>query len=530
MLNDPGEIMRHIANVKSEIQQPLQADPEQSVRDGWEMAEREGELALESIELKHNAEVREAEVEARHIEAAGHVTLHRRDSAQATLQKRGFDVAQYLHEMARGHVDLIQAIGLFAVSAALALCVLLAFGPGMLSILLALVIAGSTLSVEEFFQAHEERGPMREGIFLVISVLALAAQYWFGVARGKLMAAMVDAGPVSHMLSQAGPIIQSALGILAIVIEILCGWKLYRARAALLFPTARAFREREQLNARLLQLGRALEATKTAPEIRRHYRVIGMRQQLAWAAGAEQRAHATHLKRALKGAVIALVILVVLFLLATHLSAAPPPGQSKLVLMDLSKSVSAESFQANVDGVAELIARFKTGDHLVVFPITDRFGAPILLNETMPNEPGYMRLQERSAREAISAKWMNVSKTLKPTFGRTDVLGALIAISYLGNVSVADSSIYVFSDLQQSTREADLEHLEYIPVTRTIAQLKRTKTIPRLDRAAIYCLGVDPVGKSAKYYATLREFWFAFFRESGAELKVFSIDHHVPEL
>ena len=268
---------------------------------------------------------------------------------------------------------------------------------------------------------------------MVTSVLALVAQYGLGVARGKLMVAVADAGPVSHLLSQAGPIVQGALGVLALVIEVLSGWKLFRARAALLSPTARAFRERERLNAQLSQLGRALEAVRAGPEIRRHYRVIGARQQLAWAVGAEQRHHAAHLKRAVKGALIALVILALLFLIG-RLSAAPtPPGRDEIVLLDLSRSVTAESFRANVNGVTDLVAKLHGGDRLRVLPITDRFGSAIFLGETMPNEPGYMGLQQQSARETIAAKWREVARSIKPTYNRTDVLDALAAITYLGN-------------------------------------------------------------------------------------------------
>src|ERR1700676_23805 len=122
--------MRHIANVKSEIRQPLQVSSEEGFQEGWKMAEIEGEAALQSIELRRSAETRAANVEARHIEATGQVMLQRRDAVQTKLQENGFDVAQHLHEMARGRVDLIQAIGLLAVSAALALYILLAFGPG----------------------------------------------------------------------------------------------------------------------------------------------------------------------------------------------------------------------------------------------------------------------------------------------------------------------------------------------------------------------------------------------------------------
>ena len=56
--------MRHIANVKSEIRQSLQASSEEAFREGWEMAEIEGEAALESIELRRSAETRAANVEA----------------------------------------------------------------------------------------------------------------------------------------------------------------------------------------------------------------------------------------------------------------------------------------------------------------------------------------------------------------------------------------------------------------------------------------------------------------------------------
>jgi hypothetical protein len=519
--------MKNIARQGAEIQQASRVGFSSAFSEGSEMAVKEGGAAFESIEIRHSAEIRAAEIEVKHIQALGHTTLQQRDVVQAQLHERAFSIAEHLHQIARGKIDLMQALGLLIVSAALALFVLLAFGPGFLSILLALVIVGSAVSVEEFFQAHEEREPMREGIFLITSALALVAQFWLGVARGKLMAAVVDAGPISHLLSQAGPIVQSALGVLALVIEVLSGWKLFRARAALLSPSARAFRERERLNTELSRLGRALEAAKAAPEIRRHFRTIGARQQLAWAAGAEQRAHATHLKRAAKGALIALVILALLFLVS-RLSAAPIPGRDEVVLLDLSKSVSPESLRASVNGVAELIAKLHGGDHLRVIPITDKFGSAILMDETMPDEPGYMGLQREAAREAIAVKWTEVAKTIKPTYDRTDVLGALTAITYLGNFKASGAQILIFSDLQQSTRDLDFEHAESIPVAQAIDRLKRTNAIPCIKGATIYALGVDPVGKSAKYYGTLREFWFTLFRESGAEVKAFSIDRHIP--
>jgi hypothetical protein len=105
----------------------------------------------------------------------------------------------------------------------------------------------------------------------------------------------------------------------------------------------------------------------------------------------------------------------------------------------------------------------------------------------------------------------------------------LTTLTYLGNLRMSGLRLFIFSDLEQSTRDLDFEHTDSIPVAQTIDRLKRTNAIPRLQGALVFALGVDPVGKSTKYYATLREFWIAFFRESGAEIKAFSIDHRIPE-
>ena len=76
----------------------------------------------------------------------------------------------------------------------------------------------------------------------------------------------------------------------------------------------------------------------------------------------------------------------------------------------------------------------------------------------------------------------------------------------------------------------DFEHLDTIPTDQIIGRLKKAKVIPSLKGAIIFALGVDPAGKSAATFTSLRDFWFKFFRESGAEVRVFSIDRRVPDL
>ena len=301
--------MKTILRPTSEIDQAFQLSTEEAIRDGMQMGAQEGEAALETVEIRYAAELKAAEVEAKHIHARGFLTLQLRDAAQSNLDALGFNLANYLHDMARGRLDLKQAIALLVVSAALSMLTLLAFSPIVFATLLALVVIGSVASIEEFFDAYREGHVVREGIFFATSVIGLLAQFWLRVVRSKLIAAAADTGPVSHLLAGAGPIVQTSLGLLAIVIEILCAWKMHTARMRLLSPATRGYRERERLNAHLAYLGRALEHIKAAPEINKHYRIIGVRQQLfIWSKGAEQRARATHLKRAV-GRSIALIIL-----------------------------------------------------------------------------------------------------------------------------------------------------------------------------------------------------------------------------
>lgn len=503
----------------------FEVPPRQALQEGWRMAEKEGDSAFQSIELLHAAEVQKAKVEVISIEARGHVLLRLLDTIERKLVDLGFSISQHLQDMACGRLDLIIAVALSVINAALALFVVLAMGPKLISIVLAFVILGSVSSIEEFFEAYSDGHVVREAIFFATSVFGLAGQYWLGIARGKLMIAVAAAGPISHLLSQAGSLIQCALAVLAVAVEVLCGWKLFRARTTLLSATARSFRESERINAQLSELARVLECTKTLPDVNRHYRTIGARQQIAWAKGAEQRAKANHLTRAVKGAAIALLVIGILLLLAGQMFAAPALGQTKVALLDLSKSVSHRNFQASVECIAELIAHLDVRDRLIVVPITDRFRNSVLFDETMPSDAGYLGLHSQATREEIGAKWRKVSDEIGPVYNRTDIFGALTVVSYLGSVNLSGVKIFIFSDLQQSAPPLDLEHLNRAPDERDILKLKRMNAIPMLGGAVVYAIGVDPLGKDTRSYTRLHDFWILYFPEAGAELRLFSVNH-----
>src|SRR5437899_922081 len=90
--------------------------------------------------------------------------------------------------------------------------------------------------IEDGWQmADDEQAALRETIFLTLAVLALGAQFWLGTVRGLFLAALTptDVGPVTHALTMAAPILRYSLGMLAVVSECLCGYKLHRARTQL---------------------------------------------------------------------------------------------------------------------------------------------------------------------------------------------------------------------------------------------------------------------------------------------------------
>ena len=282
-----------------------------------------------------------------HLQAQGSILLRLRDMIDTKLEELGFDVSQHLHELAQGRLDLAWAIGLFILNAGLAVFVLLAYGPAPLAMALALVVLASALPLEEYFEAHDNGKTLQQGFFLVLSIIGLGAQLFLGSVRGMFLTTVsaTAAGPVTESLARGGLIVRYALGILAVVSESVCRWKLYRARTRLLSPGARAVRERDSINVELAHLCAAMEATQAGPEIRQRYRTIGARQFIAWQADEKRRLAATHARRAAKGAFIVLLVIGLLLLLFSRLSAAEPVvGRNIVVVPDLTKSLRPKTF------------------------------------------------------------------------------------------------------------------------------------------------------------------------------------------
>jgi len=502
------------------------------MREGAHMARRDPGGVANSIAALHTAESASCAVLADTLKAEGQKTVEVRAALQKSLEDGGFKPTEHLSEQRQGRIDLAMAAALAVLNVALSIFVFLGFGPVWLAPALGLVVLLTAAAVEEFFTAYDRHSVFGEAFFLTLSVVSLVAQFWIGSLRGLLVGALtpVDVGPVTHALSLAAPILRWGLGILAVVAEVLCGYKFYRARQQLCSASARGVRARDACDAELVNLHGAIRSAEAEPGLRRSYREIGAREYLSWSARADAERERRHLARAATGALLALTVLaMLLFGVASAFGSEPRQGRPVVVLIDLTKSTSPESFRANCQAVADVLRQLQSGDRVLVIGITDAFGhVPVLMDRTVA-QAGYLGLQLHAAREMLRAEWLQIAATLEPTYSRTDVIGALRLLIGFMDISGGPMRLIILSDLRQSTSELDLESPSRIDVSRALAIVRRGGDLRRLKDADVLLLGVDPSTKSAVYMSTLKAFWTELFSAAGARVRAFSVLRQVPE-
>jgi hypothetical protein len=90
--------------------------------------------------------------------------------------------------------------------------------------------------------------------------------------------------------------------------------------------------------------------------------------------------------------------------------------------------------------------------------------------------------------------------------------------------------LVIFSDMQNDTPALDLEHAKVISTAFAMQEAEKGRLLPDLNGIEIYALGVDGAGKDMRYWQTLRDFWGAYFRRTGADLKSYSVLREPPDL
>jgi hypothetical protein len=501
------------------------------VREGRGMA-RSDEKVFESIDNLRSAESTEYEGERAGVVEEGKTAVKRIQEIDESLVAGHYDAGRQLESVAHAKWALAVACVLLLLNGALAVLVMLAFGPLMLTLSLAFLVLATGLAVEEFFQAYSEKDTVKETIFLVMSVLALGAMFYLGSLRGLFVAALApaEAGPATQLLRTAGPVLGIGLGVMSVIAEAMTGYLLWQARSGLLSPAAQLLGERSALAKRVAALAERAKALDGQADANRHYRRIGAQQWLSRAA-AMQSDENRHVKTATRGAAIVIALLALGFLLfgPRTASAATEPRKVVLVLIDVSKSTPAEGLAANIAAAAGAFNRLQPGDRIVVIGITDDFSHPLVVMDREMPPAGYLSLQLKAARELALAEWNEKSKGLKPTFRRTDILGALMFAAYLTD-TWSNRELFVFSDLRQDSDKVSFERVPVVDVDKAINKARTAGLEPELAGSKVFLLGADASGVSATHFASLKRFWTKFFAEIKAQVVTFSPGRRIPDV
>jgi hypothetical protein len=88
--------------------------------------------------------------------------------------------------------------------------------------------------------------------------------------------------------------------------------------------------------------------------------------------------------------------------------------------------------------------------------------------------------------------------------------------------------LVIFSDMRHYTAALDLERPNSIAVASAMAAVEKRRLIPNLKDVEVYVLGVDGAGKPISYWQGLRDFWQAYFKKAGANVRSYTILREVP--
>ena len=247
------------------------------------------------------------------------------------------------------------------------------------------------------------------------------------------------------------------------------------------------------------------------------------------------RSMLTHTARSALSKLSILVAVGILLFVPAHARAAE--SLNLIILVDLSKSVTAKGpdgatdFEKNLKGVEKVLMQVPAGSRVTVVGITDSsFAEPdILLSAQIPSDEGYFKERLTAARRQLLITWRSRSERLRPTFGHTDVIGALLVAGQIFQSAPAPTNaLVIFSDMRQDTATLGLEKLSRGSVEPRLARVTAEGLIPSLKNVQVIVLGANAAGQKPSYWQDVRDFWSRVFEKAGAQLEEYSILRELP--
>lgn len=201
----------------------------------------------------------------------------------------------------------------------------------------------------------------------------------------------------------------------------------------------------------------------------------------------------------------------------------PPPQRQFVVAVDLSGSITQEERAANQDLLSKFMRTLSFGDRLVVMEAHARGvkGANQPFQREMPvPEFGGQPTQDddNDLADAVKMAQPQAIKVLGgPTVNGTDLFATLHSVAdRMREAPGRKTSVVMMSDMLQCTPELCIENGRGTPDSSWIAARKAQNGLPDLTGACIVVVGADVTAPTGP---AVRDFWIAYFRAAGAELR-----------
>jgi hypothetical protein len=296
------------------------------------------------------------------------------------------------------------------------------------------------------------------------------------------------------------------------------------------------FKERDAVLQAVVENLEAQEQVKQYPQML-HAQITANSLRLEQARAEESAAREQHrqeLERsaprrlAVRIVVGTLVALALLFGMAWLALAQEAPMGVTVVVLDLSTSVT-DDFAKNLQAVDGVIERLPPATRLVLFGITEAsFGSPPLFVETSPRIAGRFGEYLGTWRAKALQRWRTLARDLRPSATGSDVLGALArAATEFEELPKAERSLVILSDMRQVGRGLNLAKGQV--ASRSLKELEARRLIAPLAGVRVWMLGVHTSGLDIVEWQGLKKFWTEYFRQAGADVRLFSPSRRLAE-
>jgi hypothetical protein len=376
----------------------------------------------------------------------------------------------------------------------------------------------------------------------VAGIAAIVSLVLLGEIRGDLLAQQVSSAPTAVIENADVPppatentfydhtlgLLRLVMAFLAFAIEIGAGVALYEAgqwSSATGEDATALRRELADVRERMIGHGHEVLALENAGAAFEHE---------FW------RDFYRSLLNGVKRGALQKVLIVALSLGAlAHGQASPGDRTDLVILLDLSQSVAVKGqgskaeFEKNTASITSILTALPAGTKVTIVGITDdSFATPyMILSAELAGDEGYFMERLAKGHAALTRAWKERSAGLAPHCAETDILGAMLVASEVFRASPSGHRkvLVVLSDMKQATRALNLEREALVQTPAAMRQVANNRLLADLRGVDVYAEGVDGAGETVPYWASLHDFWTAYFVQAGATLVRYSALRGVPE-